>query len=284
MRSLPDKRSGFVSSYFFKYISTYVSFAIIQFFIFKILLSIVAFFHLLLNHKFSIIEEWTFRNAWEILIISKSLSFYIVYLFINLKIEIVASFDKVLGYKNLKIPREVFVLILFLFCSYFILGRPIVNDTVVNNSFSFFYSFVGTIFFYGCDLLIFCFLNFLYPFKRKMEKLLMALAMAVIFSLVSGIIYDFSHYSAAPVFFNFFLLLVLVMISAPHAETAFTVILLYIAPNVSLLGQDPLWGKDFSLLIYSQEISIFQQLILYGFIMLYFWLKHRKVGFEWVRN
>jgi hypothetical protein len=41
-------------------------------------ISLVSFFHFLLDHDMSVIENWLYRNAWEMILLSKALAGFII--------------------------------------------------------------------------------------------------------------------------------------------------------------------------------------------------------------
>ena len=80
-----------------------------------IIVSILAYFHFLLDHSLSVIEDWIFDHGWEIVIASKLLSLFIIVNFLNVQTDERAPLRKYLLDFKRNTPREIFVIIMFLF-------------------------------------------------------------------------------------------------------------------------------------------------------------------------
>lgn len=88
-----------------------------------ILSSIGAFFHFLLNHEIGIVESWLHNNKWEILIISKLLSFFLLHRWFSMRLYQLKSLKSLVG-ELLHWPElPALVISCFMLISYLVLSK-----------------------------------------------------------------------------------------------------------------------------------------------------------------
>ena len=90
-----------------------------------LLSSIGAFFHFLLDHEISIVESWLHNNQWEILIISKSLSLYLINRWFRVRLYEPKSFRELVRELFHWPDPKAIVVSIFMVISYITLAKAI---------------------------------------------------------------------------------------------------------------------------------------------------------------
>ena len=140
------------------------------------------FFHFILGHNFSIIDEWMSVNAWSIVAISKIIPCFLIMKFIG-KDYLIDAFKVNMNLFNKRvINREIITIILFTLFSTIILGKPF---DYVNSDRSLSYmakSFIGSAIFLISDLFIIFCLN---KITSKLDSYYDTLIIAIFISALS---------------------------------------------------------------------------------------------------
>jgi len=230
-----------------------------------ILISLVSFFHLLLDHNIRTIGDWIGDRGWTLIIISKLVVFYLTMLFVNLKTKKLFSIKSYFR-NSIQTPRiEVFVTILFLLIGLIGMGEIGFNSTMIVEIDRIFLSIVGTFVFFAVDYVLLVILDVFYPIHEEYLRYKRLIILPLLFYIFSAATFVYEQ-TITPKLFMMFLLL---LYSGEWRRKNWTLPALFlcafIIPSFSLLGLDPVWGEAYSPLVASRKISTFSIFVLIGF-------------------
>jgi hypothetical protein len=234
-----------------------------------ILISLISFFHLLLDHNIRTIGDWIVDRGWTLVIISKVVVFYLAMLFVSLKTRKFFSLKNYLR-NSIQSPRiEVFVAILFLLIGLLGIGEMGHNSTMIIEIDRIVLSIVGTCVFYSVDYILLVILDVFYPVREESMRLKRIFLIPLFFYLFSAATFVYEQTISIKLYAFFFLLLY----SGEWRRKNWTLpaffLLAFIIPVNSLLGLDPVWGEVYSPVIATKKISTFSMFILIGFAIGY---------------
>jgi len=214
------------------------------FFLHSMVISIVVYFHLLLDHKLEMIDDWIYYHGWSLLITSKLLSLYIVMKFVNANISFVDNFRKFeRGYKILP-DKEIIVIVLFVIMFFVWRGGPVKANYTIFYLNEIVMSFVGSIVFFLSDIFLLHRLNHYYRFKPR-TALVMYPIYAVFFFYSFKWTYMYGKNPDLLLMFSFLIGTICVQWKLKRFINAVWYIV-----SISLInawcGIGPMWGRDFS--------------------------------------
>ena len=231
----------------------YALFCFLFVFLNLLIVSVFIFFHFLLDHDMSTIENWLNRNAWEILTMSKLGSLYFTAKITKLNLVDETKYRDLLK-SSLTLPSIkifgviVFILIIFYaFITQF--GARLQTEQFKQDLF--YSSFLGSFFFYFCDFVILYILSRVYPPKDLLKVLYISLVMFVISSKL-----------ALPYLNKYYIFLIMHFVTLFYfmSKDNFSDSLLYslfvIAPLSSLYGLDIVWDSAYSLISYKDSLPL----------------------------
>lgn len=233
-----------------------------------IVLSIVAFFHFLLEHRMGDIQDWVFFHGWEVVGLGKIIALIIMARFIG-----ILSIERRPFVYLFRFQRGFFKKDVLMALTIFILGIIIVGDPqhIVGSEFDLyrtFVSFLGHFIFYGSDALVILALNKFLPLKDGQWRY-----QVVLFSLISFFVqknvFLFGVGWKAEVIFALIMCFYLIRFENDVAwiHTILAILILF-APLATFFGLDPLWGNKFSTFRFTGEVGglevgVFTLLILF---------------------
>ncbi len=268
-----DKKPNKIERHFL-YFTSYQALNLINYIV---LVSMAAFFHFLLDHRLSDIEDWVFDKSWEILGIGRIVSVYFVFKFLSVRFEERAPFRKILSQFKRRPRIEVLSSIFFLFAALLILGQP---EGGGRNPASFsktITSYFGSSMMILSDCLIILILNLVYPLKEKMWRLT-TIALALLSTLITVILFQSVFIDAFFLFFGMIMAYLLLKYDGEFSYVHSLVFCLtFFSPMVSLFGLDPLWRKAYSFLPMSQAIESLPLSILGLVVLIYLTLKRKLI-------
>jgi len=233
------------NSILFKNTRYYASFQLIFVVLAITLCSIGAFFHFLLGHEISIVESWIHNNHWEIIIISKVVSLYLINKWFKMRLyellSIRALLKQLVGWPE----GRALVISAFSLISFLVLGN--VSDSKQNLAYLYYHivSFLGLIIFFGVEFVLIAYLDDVLNQKSPPKKYLGVIYCALFVLSFKLIVPD--YYGQLPfVIFCFSTLLYLSGKSFKDWSNVLCYLIVFVAPMGSLLGMDPVWGDDFS--------------------------------------
>lgn len=234
-----------------------------------ILISLVSFFHLILDHNIRTIGDWIGDRGWTLIIISKIIVFYLAMLFVNLKTKKLYSVKSYFR-NSIQSPRlEVFVCILFLLIGLMGIGEMKLNSTMIVEIDRMILSIVGTFVFFAIDYVFLVILDIFYPIREESLRFKRIVAMALLFYLFSAATFIYEQTISLKLFAFFMLLLYLGEWRRKNWTLPAIFLLAFIIPCYSLMGLDPVWGEAYSPIVASKKIGTFSIFILIGFAVGY---------------
>lgn len=211
-----------------------------------ILASIGAFFHFLLDHEISIVESWLHNNHWEILIISKLLSLYLINQWFSIRLyELKTIKSLILELVRWPEPKAV-VISIFIVISSLVLGK--ISWTGHNFSYWYYHiaSFISLFLFFGIEFIVIVYLDDILNQDEKPSKLWLGIAFILLFTGALMLTVP-DYYGLFPyVIFCYSSLIYLSGRSFRIWSNVVCFLLLFVAPMGSFFGLDPVWGEDFS--------------------------------------
>jgi hypothetical protein len=242
----------------------YMAFAIIYLIFDVAFVSIIAFFHFLLDHDMSIVENWVYRNSWEILSLSKIISFAITMKVVNVKIYRENPFLEFLKKGFINPNHYIFVVIIFL--ATFINALGDVKIQMAHTKYSTFHaiSFLGNFIFYFTDYILLFYLKSLYPIYRNWENYFFIIFTSLSFFIFSLITIPYSKELSIFLLLHFLSLILFTLPRAANWSIGLAYILLLICPLATFIGVDPIWSSDFSLFKLSNPLPFSYIIAIWG--------------------
>ena len=241
-----------------------------------ILISLISFFHLLLEHNIRTIGDWIGDRGWGLIILSKVSVFYLAMLFVNLKTKKIFSLKSYFR-NSIQTPRiEVVVTLLFLIIALLGLGEIKFNRTMIVEIDRLLLSIIGSFVFFAVDYVLLVILDVFYPVREESLRLKRMLILPLLFYFFTAATFVYEQTITLKLY-AFFILLVY---SGEWRRKNWTLpavfLIAFIVPSFSLLGLDPVWGEIYSPMAASKKISTASVFILIFFAIGYLHYTLRK--------
>jgi|GEM_PF-4580705 hypothetical protein len=211
-------------------------------------LSVVSFFHFLLDHRLAVIEGWVFDKAWEMILVAKILPILFLLKFVYLKsLSRHPLRDQFLS--GIKVPSyEIWVTIVVSLILTALFTKPTLNPGMTQwDGFKNFINAFSLFIFFMCDVFYIDALERMYPIATKLKIL-----RNFVYSLISFLIVEkiFLHALNLTPFFGMtlFFLLMLHHYKKNWLETS-CYLFFFLIPAITLLGLDFIWKDTFSVFI-----------------------------------
>jgi len=215
--------------------------------IYLIMMSVISFFHFLLDHKFQLIESWSVRNAWEIIGITKLMAFALMVKIVDVRFP-TESHLKNIFLKYWRLPDwSIITFIIFTAVYFYFAGSFILNNSSSNFTF-FISSFIGAFVFYGTDFFLIYTIEQAFPENRGSHRLLNFILFTFLFYLSTKILMPFHKNLSPLIFFNYITVYFIFEIFKEKWVNPLMYILLFACPMGIIWGFDPVWGQDYSIL------------------------------------
>jgi hypothetical protein len=247
--------TNFLESPLGKQVKFYFFFYILVWLIHLILISLVSYFHLLLNHSISTIGDWIVDRGWHLIIISKLLVIFLVFQFVKLKTNYLLLLRTY--FKNaIQWPRhEMYVCLIFLITGLLSLGSVQWNASLIFQIDRIILSIIGTFTFFAVDYLLIIILGLVFPVKEEKEINKRLFLFSFLFYFFTYMTFQYEQIISLKLFAYFYLLLYTGIWRRPNWTLPLIVLLVFIIPAFTLLGLDPVWGHSFSLFKTISKIS-----------------------------
>jgi hypothetical protein len=239
-----------------KNVKYYAAFQLIFVVIVVSLSSIGAFFHFLLEHEISILESWLHNNQWEILILAKLLSLFLLNRWFKVRLYQLKSFknlvQELISWPD---PKSIVVAV-FMLVSYISLGKTLIVSANIGYWYNHFTSFFGLFVFFGIEFILIAYIEDILNQKVHPSRL----HLGVIYTIIFGVAFRLSvpdYYGLMP--YVILCYSSLIYLSGPNFKSWSNVVcflLLFVAPIGSLFGLDPVWGDDFSPFRLSRKLNL----------------------------
>jgi hypothetical protein len=229
-----------------KNIKYYATFQLIFVSLVVVLSSIGVFFHFLLDHEISIVESWLHNNQWEILVISKITSLFLLNRWFKVRLYQLRSFREIIK-DSINWPEtKAIVVAVFMLISYLSLGKMVYNSQNVGYWYYQFTSYSGLLVFFGIEFVVIAYLEDILNQKVLPPRLYLGLSYLIIFLIAFRLSVP-NYYGLMP--FVLICYSSLIYISGDNFKNWSNVLcflVLFVAPMGSMFGLDPVWGDDFS--------------------------------------
>ncbi len=257
-------------------IKYYALFYFVLWSIHLVFISLISYFHLLLNHNIRTIGDWIGDRGWYLIIISKLLIFYLALQFIRLKSKknsLVRAYIR----NSIQIPRkEIFVTLLFLVIGLMGLGKMGVNHALIFELPRMILSAVGTFVFFAIDYALLVILEIFFPLTSEMDKNRKLFLFPLLFYYCTYATFIYEQLVSFKLYAYFFLLLYLGEWRRRNWTLPLLFLLAFLVPSYSLLGLDPVWSSSYTILSMEKSISSFSIFVLIGFAIFYLHRAQRK--------
>jgi hypothetical protein len=244
-------------------------YSFIQVFLSLILSSLGAFFHFLLDHNISIIENWIYQNAWILLICSKALSFWFVNKLLLVRMYRPPHLKTYLrSYKTL--DRRVIVLSFFILLMFVFNLKPQYNSDrwmfFVENCLS----FVSVFLWFFTDLFVcYRFADLFLVTDKLLQKIRLISIVFMNVFVFKLTVPDYHQVFSVILFFGVFVLSFSGGQFKKWLNSSFFIFFV-VAPLLAFCGLDPFWGHDFSLFLFEIIPSISFLLLLWVISFIYY--------------
>lgn len=229
-----------------KNIQYYASYQLLYVALVMILSSVGAFFHFLLDHEISIVESWLHNNSWEILIISKLISLYLLNRWFSMRLYQLKSIRELVKELVTWPHPEAVVVPVFMTLGYLSIARV---DLVPQNLGYWYYhfaSFIGLFLFFGVEFIVIAYLDDVLNQKENPNRLFLGMSFTFLFAFAYRMSVP-DYYGLLPfVILSFSSLMYLSGQSFRSWSNVVCFLLLFVAPMGAVFGLDPVWGNDFS--------------------------------------
>ncbi len=229
-----------------KNIKYYGSYQLLYVAIFIVLSSIGAFFHFLLNHEISIVESWLHNNHWEILIIAKLLSLFLLNRWFKVRLyELKSIRELVREFVRWPEPKAI-VIAFFMVISYLSLGGAVYTGQNLGYWYYHFVSFLGLFLYFGIEFIVIAYLDDVLNQKEQPSLLWLSIFYTAFFTIAFRLSVP-DYYGLLPyVVLCFSSLMYLSGRSFKSWSNVVCFLVVFVAPMGSIFGMDPVWGDDFS--------------------------------------
>lgn len=235
--------------------------------------SLMAFFHFLLEHDMGVIESWLNKNAWETLTFSKGMGFILMLKAIRLNLYNLPSFKKILQKKSFIPSLRILVVIFFLnimggalLKNYGVVGelRPNVSYLFVLTS------YVGTSIFYLLDFLFVFYLLENISIVKKRNKMILLMIMGGMFLIVTNILQPYSKPNQLIILINFITLLSIYLKNKHNFINPILMCLGCVSFMTIFYGHDLVWKDQYSLIVSNKSIPVAGPALLWVTAMIYY--------------
>lgn len=258
----------FLSRVFFstssrKILVYYTAYSLLFLLFYLLIVSTISFFHFLLGHSMSIIENWINSHSWEILVLAKMSAAFVVLKSFQLNNYFSFNWAGLLK-ERFKSPRvEVLVVSIFLLVTFSAMALQFQEELVRGSARFLIDSYVGSILFVLVDFFVLhTVLNF-FPLIRRRQVLFLGIILPLTFGASAKIALPYAGSAMLFMIAHYIFLLLLRLKSFGNFIdlVAYTVIAL--GPLTVLFGMDPVWSDQFSVYKYPDKLPQFGALLLW---------------------
>lgn len=238
-----------------------------------IVISLVSFFHLILNHSLGTIAEWINERGWQLIIFTKLSVMFLFIQFFSLKFQ-VSSKLKSFYQNGFMWPRTDFVVMaIFFTIALLSLGKPEINSAIIFELDNLILSYFGLIIFFSVDFIFLILLNANIPLPKD-DRFKGALMHSFLFFLGTWVSFQYEFLNVnSSFFFLFFSLLYLSMWRRENWTLPFLFLFFVMSPISTFLGFDPVWQNQYSILRFSDSVKPFDINLLILICLLYLHFK-----------
>jgi len=240
----------------FKKIRYYLVYQLVFVILSVLLTSMGAFFHFLLDHEISIVESWLHNSHWEILIVSKALSLFILNRWFNIRLYQLKTIRQLVKELIRRPEQKAIVLSFFILASYLSLSKMSYAGQNLGYWYYHFISYLGISLFFGLEFIVIAYLNDILDSKESNPQLPLAIAFTIIFSIAYRICVPDYYGLWAHIVFCYSTLLYLSGKSFKNWSNVLCFLFFFVAPVGAFCGFDPIWGDDFSIFKLDNKLKV----------------------------
>lgn len=241
-----------------------------------VLISLVSYFHLLLNHNIRTIGDWISDRGWILIIVSKVLIFYLALHFIRLKnkkINSVRSYFK----NSFQMPRkEIIAAIIFVLIAIMGLGKVRFNQAMIFELDRLILSSVGSFIFFSVDYILLIILEIFFPLHSPLDRTRRLFLFPLLFYYFTYATFIYEQTVSFKLYAFFFLLMYTGEWRRRNWTLPLIFLLIFLVPSYALLGLDPVWSSNYTPFAMEKTISSFSIFLLIGFVVAYLYLTQKK--------
>lgn len=269
IRSTLGKVADFFDSPLGAQIKYYALFYFVLWSVHLILISLISYFHLLLNHSIRTIGDWIGDRGWTLIIISKVFIFYFALQFVRLKskkINLVRSYFR----NSMQAPRkEILVALFFLLIGLMGLGNIGVNQTLIFELDRMILSIVGTFIFFSVDYVLLIVLEIFFPLENELERKRKLFIFPLLFYFFTYGTFIYEQTVTFRLYAFFFLLLYVGEWRRRNWTMPLLFLVAFLVPSYALFGLDPVWSASYTFFKMSRIVSSFSLFVLIAFAVGY---------------
>lgn len=269
LRSNLAKISDFFDSPLGSQIKYYALFYLVLWSVHLILISLVSYFHLLLDHNIRIIGDWIEDRGWALIIISKTLIFYLALLFVRLKSKknnLVRGFFR----NSIQLPRkEILVALFFLLIGLMGLGNITYNQTLIFEPLRMIFSIAGTFIFFSVDYVLMIVLEIFFPLEEQIDRKRKLLLFPLLFYYFTYATFIYEQTVTFKLYAFFFLLIYVGEWRRRNWTMPLLFLVAFLIPSYALFGLDPVWSSNYTFFKMERSVSSFSVFLLVAFAIGY---------------
>lgn len=266
------------SKNFKRYLIYYNLYGLIFFLLNLCVVSVVASFHFMLEHRIGSVEDWIFRHSWELILVGKLLAFVTTLRIVNYLFHAGNPLVEYFRQTNQRLKGETITIIGFLFLVISISGQVQFSRTLNENINHQILSFWGTFFYYFLDFLMLAYLRFLYPLEGgKYQELTYSLLFPALFYFYSIISTDYDREISHLIFLNMLLVMQIYIHFNLSWVNVAIFLLAFVAPLSSFIGMDLIWGNRYSPFILTKSFPFSSALVFFTAAVIYILYKTKKI-------
>lgn len=261
---------------FLKHLLLYCSFQLLNTVLHVLFLSIVSFFHFLLDHRMADIQDWVYFHSWEILSLCKILSLVTVTRFTGLYSSERNPFLHLLRDKRGDLNKNVLTACFAVLVGLYFVGQPKATHLMSIEAIHYLTSGLGTFIFFLTEILVVMAINT----DREVSDRYWSYEI-ILFSLISFLVHKYfflfnSKWEPATILFLMFCFWLL-RLSRKFLWINSVIPVLFIAvPSFAFFGLDPLWGDQYALFRFSYRGTFLEYFVFFGLAA--FYLHRRRVS------
>ena len=234
-----------------------------------LIISFVSFFHFQLDHGITTLETWVYEHGWGIIILTKGISFLVIYKFLIMYSSRPLLKGFVVERNFFHYKKRSFIFLVFFLFFFLFLGRPAIAESFSLDLYELVVSFFGLTFFYGIDFFVLLFLSILFPLKNKIQSIGVRVIFTLLFIGVSLMTFLYQRNMGFMTFFFFFVLTSFIGEEDFKWNISLYFLLFLILPFSMFFGLDPLKGGEFSPFFMTQDLQPIILIFLFGISFLY---------------
>ncbi len=231
---------------FFKSICYFGVYQLLFVVIFILFSSVATFFHFLLNHEISVIESWLHNNHWEIIILAKFISLFLLNRWFHIRLYQLKPIGSLLVELIRWPDHRAIVVSVFMMVSYLSLS----GTSYISQNLGYWYfhliAFFGLILFFGIDFIVIAYMQEVIQKNEELSSWQLGFVYTIFFAISFRLcIPDFYHLMP----FAIFCFSSLLFLSGRYFKNWSNVVcflLVFVAPMGAVFGMDPVWGDDFT--------------------------------------